>query len=176
MKAMMAKHPDRFSFSVSHTTRSPRPGEAHGVDYYFTNRSHMEREIAEGKFLEHSEVHGNLYGTSLDAIRTATADGKICLADVSIDSAINISKTDWRSFIIFLRPVSMEGLEERLRARGTETDHSIAVRMQTAHEELTKAASLTSLWNLYIVNDNIDDTLAVISAELLKCYGFDPLS
>jgi guanylate kinase len=176
MKALMAKHPDRFAFSVSHTTRSPRPGEKDGVDYHFTTRSEMEKEISEGKFLEFCEVHGNLYGTSFGAIKAISDAGKICFLDVNIDGAISISKTDMKPFVIFLRPVSVEALEARLKGRGTEKDDVVAVRMATARRELERREELANLWNLDIVNDKIEDTLALIQTEFVKLYGFDPLA
>jgi guanylate kinase len=174
-KAMMTAAPGRFAFSVSHTSRSPRAGEVDGVDYHFTTRARFEEDLAAGKFLEYCEVHGNLYGTSYAAIRSVADSGRICILDVNIDGAIAISKTDFRPFIIFLRPVSFELLEERLRGRGTESDEVVRVRLQTAKRELERREEYPGLWNLDIVNDKLDDTLAAIRAALTELYGFDPL-
>lgn len=76
--------PDDFGFSVSHTTRGPRPGERDGVDYYFVDKAAMEQEIAEGKFLETAHVHGNIYGTSYEAVNKVSANNKICILDIDI--------------------------------------------------------------------------------------------
>ena len=76
--------PEDFGFSVSHTTRGPRPGERDGVDYYFVEKADMEREIAAGHFLETAHVHGNIYGTSFDAVNRVSAADKICILDIDI--------------------------------------------------------------------------------------------
>lgn len=76
--------PDDYGFSVSHTTRGPRAGEQDGVDYYFVEKAAMEREIAEGKFLETAHVHGNIYGTSFGAVNQVSAKDKICILDIDI--------------------------------------------------------------------------------------------
>jgi guanylate kinase len=174
--AIISSHPERFAFSVSHTTRKMRPGEADGVDYYFTTRAQMEQDMAEGKFLETCEVHGNLYGTSFAAIRDVSESGKICIININIDGALAISKTELKPFIIFLRPVSLEALEARLRMRGTESDDLVAVRMHTAREELRRHDEFLDVWNLSIVNDKIEDTVATIREALTKVYGFDPMA
>lgn len=74
---LMKEFPSTFGFSVSHTTRAPREKEVHGVHYYFTERSKMENDIREGKFLESASVHGNLYGTSIEAVEAVTDSGKV---------------------------------------------------------------------------------------------------
>jgi guanylate kinase len=175
-KAIMSSNPSRFAFSVSHTTRNPRPGEVNGVDYHFTTRAQFEQDISEGKFMEYCEVHGNLYGTSYAAIRSVAESGRICILDVNIDGAIAISKTDFKPFIIFLRPVSVQALEERLRGRGTEADEVVRVRMETAKRELERREEYLGLWNLDIVNDKLEDTVATIRRELTELYGFDPMA
>ncbi|OHS97267.1 Guanylate kinase family protein [Tritrichomonas foetus] len=175
-KAIMGKNPERFAFSVSHTTRAPRPGETNGVEYNFIQRQDMEQEIKDGKFLEFCEIHGNLYGTSFAAIRTVTESGRICILDVNIDGALAIHKTDLKPFIIFLKPVSLEALEARLRGRGTETDEVIRVRMHTAEEELRRLEEHKNVFNLIIVNDKMEETIEAIHQGLKDHYGYDPLS
>lgn len=76
--------PEDYGFSVSHTTRGPRPGEQHSVDYNFVEKAAMEKEIAEGKFLETAHVHGNIYGTSFEAVQRVSANNKICILDIDI--------------------------------------------------------------------------------------------
>jgi guanylate kinase len=171
---IMEKHPELFGFSVSHTTRAPRAGETDGVEYYFTTREKMEQQIANGEFLEYADSHGNLYGTSKAAIESVINSGKICVLDVNVDGAVAISKTNFKPFIIFLRPVSMELLEQRLRGRGTESEEAIQRRMTTARREMALHEELKGIWDLDIVNDKLEDTLAIIKAELKKLYGFDP--
>ena len=74
---LQKNHPDAFGFSVSHTTRPPRPGEVDGVNYHFTNRDHMQKEIDQGKFLEFADVHGKFYGTSFKSVRDVAANGQV---------------------------------------------------------------------------------------------------
>ena len=82
--ALRKEFPDDFGFSVSHTTREPRTGERDGVDYNFVRKADMEAEIAAGKFLEHANVHGNLYGTSFAAVERVAADGRVCILDIDV--------------------------------------------------------------------------------------------
>ena len=175
-KAIMSKNPSRFAFSVSHTTRSPRPGETDGVEYHFTTREKMEAEIKQGKFLEFCEIHGNLYGTSFQAINDVVESGKICILDVNIDGAIAVSKTNLKPYIIFLKPVSLEALEERLRGRGTEPDEIIQIRMNTAREEMMRLEENSSMFNLVVINDKMDDTINAIHEGLKKHFGYDPIA
>ena len=170
-RRLMDESPGKFAFSVSHTTRSKRPGEKDGVDYNFTTREKMEKEIAEGKFLEFCEIHGNLYGTSLAAIDAVTKSGKICIIDANIDGAISLSKTDLNPFIIFLAPTSLEDLENRLRGRGTETEEVIQTRMNTARTEMRRLEENRELFNAVIINDKIEDTLAEIHKIFDEIYG-----
>jgi guanylate kinase len=167
---LMDLYPGRFAFSVSHTTRAPREGEVDGVSYHFVTRAKFEEGIANRKFLEHAEVHGNYYGTSFEAIRTVERTGKICFIDVNIDGAVHVAKSRLRPFIIFLRPESLQALERRLRARGTENEESIRKRMVTATEEMRRFEENKAIWNLVIINDKIDTTLVQIATELFKRY------
>ncbi|KXZ43907.1 hypothetical protein GPECTOR_78g95 [Gonium pectorale] len=80
----MAEHGDKFGFSVSHTTRGPRPGELNGVHYHFTDRSSMEADVAAGLFLEHADVHGNMYGTSLAAVAAVGQSGRVAVLDIDV--------------------------------------------------------------------------------------------
>jgi guanylate kinase len=85
---LMKDYPSKFGFSVSHTTRSPREKEIDGVHYHFTERSKIEKDISEGKFLEFAHVHGNVYGTSIEAVESVTDEGKVRL----LQSLIQISE------------------------------------------------------------------------------------
>jgi len=84
IEKLLKEHPSKFGFSVSHTTRSPRPGETHGVQYYFTNLIDMQKEIDQGKFVEFANVHGNLYGTSIAAVENVINQNKICILDIDV--------------------------------------------------------------------------------------------
>lgn len=90
---LLSKESNRYGFSVSHTTRGRRPGEEEGVDYHFTTRETILADIAAGKFLEHATVHGNLYGTSFDAIRRVQDAGKICILDIDVQVGMYVNYT-----------------------------------------------------------------------------------
>ena len=170
IQKLMELYPNRFAFSISHTTRAPREGEINGKHYHFVTREKFEQDLAAKKFLEHAEVHGNYYGTSFEAIRAVERSGKICLLDVNIDGAVSVAKSRLKPFIIFLRPISLAALERRLRGRGTETEEQIAKRMETATREMERFEENKGIWNLVIVNDRMDETLVTIANELFKRY------
>lgn len=163
-------YPGRFDFSISHTTRQPRVGETDGVQYHFVTREKFEEMVKNGEFLEHTEVHGNYYGTSFAAIHAVEASGKVCILDVNIDGAISVYKSDMKPFIILLKPVSFEALERRLRGRATETEEQIQKRLNTTRIELKRFEENKEIFNYEIVNDRLNVTLVKLSEELFKRY------
>mmetsp|Transcript_34014 Transcript_34014/g.53007 ORF Transcript_34014/g.53007 Transcript_34014/m.53007 type:complete len:184 (+) Transcript_34014:170-721(+) len=125
-----------FGFSVSHTTRAPRPGEENGVHYHFTDVETVQKEIDEGKFLEHANVHGNIYGTSKAAVQKVGKDGKICILDIDVQGCRACRKANLEGIYVFVEPPSMEELEKRLRGRGTETEEKVLKRLANAKGEI----------------------------------------
>lgn len=154
---LMAQYPDRFGFSVSHTTRPPRPGEAHGVHYYFTDTAAMAAQVEAGLFLEHAAVHGNMYGTSLAAVARVSAEGKHCVLDIDVQGAQQVrgSALGPRCLFIFIAPPSHDELERRLRNRGTETEDKVLQRLANAESEIAKAQE-PGLFNHILVNGELD--------------------
>jgi guanylate kinase len=124
------------TFDSQSKLRAPCGGEVDGVNYHFVTRQKFEEGIANRKFLEHAEVHGSYYGTSFEAIRAVKRTRKIRFIDVNIDGAVHVAKSRLGPFIIFLCPESLQALERRLCARGTETEESVRKRMATATEEM----------------------------------------
>ncbi|OWF35481.1 Guanylate kinase [Mizuhopecten yessoensis] len=155
LNKMFAEFPDSFAFSVSHTTRNPRPGEVEGKDYHYVQREQFEKMIEDGGFLEHAQFSGNRYGTSQQAVLDIEKTGRICILDVEINGVKNIKKTDLNPRYVFLKPPSMEVLKERLKGRGTESDESLQRRLDTAKEALDYADE-EGAYDYVIVNDNID--------------------
>ncbi|CAA3006659.1 guanylate kinase 2-like [Olea europaea subsp. europaea] len=147
--------PSMFGFSVSHTTRAPRTNEQNGVHYHFTERSVMEKDIEDGKFLEFTSVHGNLYGTSVEAVEVVVDKGKRCILDIAVQGARSIRASSLEAIFIFIRPPSFEELEKRLRARGTETEEQIQKRLGNARTELDQANS-PGLFDHILVNDDLE--------------------
>jgi len=154
VKRLMADHPGAFAFSVSHTTRAPRPGEAAGVDYHYVQRADMQAMIDAGEFVEHAEFSGNLYGTSYKAIKDVQASGRVCLLDVDIMGVKNIKKTDLNPRYLFIQPPPGPVLEQRLRGRGTETEEAVQKRLSRAAADIEY--SQTGAYDRIIINDELD--------------------
>lgn len=137
---MLSEEPD-FVYSVSCTTRAPRPGELDGRDYHFLSVAEFERRIAAGEFIEHAQVHGNFYGTLRQTILDSMNSGRDVLMDVDIQGAARIranADEHMRASLadIFLMPPSMEELRRRLLKRGTESPEQLDVRLQNAKTEM----------------------------------------
>ncbi|KAL3841247.1 hypothetical protein ACJIZ3_025838 [Penstemon smallii] len=152
---LMEEFPSMFGFSVSHTTRAPRNNEQNGVNYHFTERSIMEKDINDGKFLEFADVHGNLYGTSIEAVDVVADGGKRCILDIDVQGARSVRASSLEAIFIFICPPSFEELEKRLRIRGTETEEQIQKRLRNAKAELEQGKS-PALFDHILVNDNLD--------------------
>jgi len=140
LRAGLQKDRD-FAYSVSCTTRPPRPGEIDGVDYHFLTREDFERKIATGKFLEHAQVHGNYYGTLKRSVLDVLHMGGDVLIDIDTQGAAMIRNSDdpeIREALvdIFLMPASLDVLSARLAKRGTETPEQIVLRLRNAEAEL----------------------------------------
>jgi guanylate kinase len=123
-------------FSVSHTTRVPRPGEKDGVEYYFVSRREFERLISEGSFLEWAEVHGELYGTSRDEYDRAVRAGVDLLLDIDVKGADQVCQKFDDAVTVFVIPPSYRDLERRLRGRGPDDEASFQRRLAVAGEEM----------------------------------------
>ncbi|KAG6769214.1 hypothetical protein POTOM_024831 [Populus tomentosa] len=165
---LMKEFPSMFGFSVSHTTRAPRCMEKDGVHYHFTERSIMEKEIKDGKFLEYASVHGNLYGTSIEAVEVVTDAGKRCILDIDVQGARSVKASSLEAIFIFICPPSMEELETRLRSRGTETEEQILKRLRNAKTEMDQGNS-PGIFDHILYNDNLDECYE----SLKKLLGLD---
>ena len=154
-----------LAFSVSHTTREPRPGEQDGVDYHFVSKQEFERLVREGAFLEHAEYRGNLYGTSLAAVEGPLAAGQDLLLEIEVQGARQLRSRLPEARMIFLLPPSRAELEHRLRARGTETDEVIARRLAVAAQELPEVVR----YDYAVVNDDLEaavgEALEIVRGE-----------
>ncbi|XP_031102859.1 guanylate kinase 2 [Ipomoea triloba] len=162
---LMDEFPSTFGFSVSHTTRAPREKEQNGVHYHFTERSKMEKDIKDGKFLEFANVHGNLYGTSVEAVEVVADSGKRCILDIDVQGARSVRASSLEAIFIFITPPSFEKLEKRLRARGTETEEQVQKRLRNAKEELKQGQS-PGLFDHILVNDDLETCYKDLKAIL----------
>jgi guanylate kinase len=166
LRSLVARHPDRLRLSVSATTRSPRPGERDGVDYYFLDSDEFARRRQDGEFLESCEVfgRGHWYGTLLSEVRPSLTDEKWVILDIDVDGAEKVRGRFPDVPTIFLRPSSEAELERRLRARGTESEEAIQRRLEVARRELARADQ----YKFQVVNDTVDRAVEQISEILTK--------
>ncbi|XP_029989049.1 guanylate kinase 1b isoform X2 [Sphaeramia orbicularis] len=155
MKMLMKDHEGVFGFSVSHTTRNPRPGEEDGKDYHFTTREAMQEALERGDFIENAEFSGNMYGTSKAAIEDVKAKNLICILDVDIQGVKRIKETDLDPIYISIQPPSMEILEKRLRDRQTETEESLQKRLEAARVDM-ELSKEPGVFDVVIINDDLD--------------------
>jgi len=155
MKKLMASYGEYFGFSVSHTTRQPRPGEEDGKDYHYVAKEKMQELIDEGAFIENATFSGNMYGTSKAAVQDVLDSGKICILDIDVQGVKAVKKTDLKPRFVFVKPPGMEVLEARLRARGTETEESLAKRLGAAAAEMEYGEEKGN-FDVIIINDDLE--------------------
>jgi len=163
LKKVMAGLPG-LVFSVSHTTRKPRPGEQDGCEYHFVSRDAFEKiqQRQPSGFLEWAEVHGNLYGTSRDEIERHLQNGRDVVLDIDIQGAMQVLKAA-EPVTIFIAPPSLAELEKRLRRRGTESEEDLSVRLKNAKEELTYQDKYTYL----VINDQLAEAIESLRAIII---------
>merc|ERR1711990_1142515 len=155
LKRLMNDFPNSFGFSVSHTSRNPRDGEQNGIDYHFSTKEIMQTEVDQGLFIESATFGGNMYGTSKKAIRDVSDQHKMCILDIDEQGVKNLkSITDINPLYCFIKPPSMDILEQRLRGRGTETEESFQKRMATAKSAIDYADS--GVYDCVFVNDDLE--------------------
>ncbi|KAK8038729.1 hypothetical protein PG993_007140, partial [Apiospora rasikravindrae] len=152
---MFEAHPDSFTLSVSHTTRSPRAGEEHGTHYFFVPMEEFEELIAKDGFVEHAKFGSNRYGTSKKTIEEQTAKGRVVVLDIEMEGVKQIKASGIDARYVFIKPPSFEALEQRLRGRGTETEEAVSKRLAQAKVEL-EYADTPGVHDIIIVNDNLD--------------------
>ena len=160
---VLRERPDLY-FSVSFTTRPPREGEVHGVNYYFVTREDFEARIERGEFLEYAEYVGNYYGTSMEVIREKLDKGVDVLLDIEVQGAAKVREKLPDAVTLFLIPPSFEELSRRLHARGTDSEEKIAQRLETARREAKEIVH----YDYVVVNDTVPhaarEVLAILTA------------
>ncbi len=141
-----------LGFSVSYTTRKPRPSEVDGVDYHFVDQNTFENMVKEDLFAEWAEVHGHFYGTSFAAVQQALDGGRDMIFDIDYQGGTQLKSKFPDAVMVFVLPPSMKVLAERLKGRATESPEKIAMRLNGAIEELTHYDS----YEFLVVNDNLE--------------------
>ncbi|XP_031635156.1 guanylate kinase isoform X2 [Contarinia nasturtii] len=167
LKRLFAEFPETFGFSVSHTTRKPRPGEENGVHYHFVERDDMKAAIAKGEFLETAEFSGNMYGTSKQAVRNVQDAGKVCVLDIEIEGVKQIRNSDLDPLLAFVMPPSIDELKRRLVGRNTETQESLQKRLDTASREI-EYGKTEGNFHTIILNHDVDKAYKELRDFILK--------
>lgn len=171
--ALRARMP-RLRYSVSATTRDPRPGEREGEQYFFLTREEFERRLAAGGFLEWREYNGNLYGTPRDFVERTLTEGYDLIMKPEVNGALAIKKTFPDAVLIFLLPDRFSHLRARLLARRTETNEEIARRLEIAHQEVKSIRD----FDYIVINeerrseDAVRDLQSILQAERFRIHRF----
>ncbi|HPE95273.1 MAG TPA: guanylate kinase [Bacillota bacterium] len=157
-----------FCFSVSATTRKPRPGEIDGIDYFYKTRNEFEKMIADDMLLEHTEYVGNYYGTPRDYVKKKTQSGINVVLDIEVDGAMQVRKKDPSAILVFMTPPDYETLESRLTGRGTEPPEVIEKRLERAREEIAMASKYDYIITNY---DGMDYEAALDLAYIVRAHS-----
>lgn len=169
-KALFEMPEQEFVYSVSMTTRAPRPGEVDGVDYYFVSKEEFERQIAAGNLLEYAEFVGHYYGTPKDKVEEQLNKGKEVILEIEVNGANQVREKCKDAVFIFLVPPTRRALYDRLKNRGTECEERIMARINKANKEFR----LAHQYDYIVVNDEIynaaDRIMAIIRAEHAKTF------
>ena len=166
VNAKLLASPD-FAFSVSLTTRAPRPGEVDGVNYRFVSHDYFQQMIADGGLLEYTNYCGNFYGTPLKEALEIMESGRNLILEIEVEGALNVKRTYPEAVLVMLLPPSFAVQEARLRGRGTETEEKICQRLATTKKELP----MLSHYDYVVYNHDggadecADEIRAIVRAE-----------
>lgn len=161
LSQVFAKQPNTY-YSVSATTRAPRPGEVDGVQYHFLTKEAFEEKIAAGQMLEYAQYAGNYYGTPAQAVDAQLAEGKNVVLEIEVQGAKQVKQRRPEAVMIFIMPPSMKELRRRLTDRGTESQEVIQRRMETARQEMPQAKD----YDYIVFNDTVEEAAEDICAIL----------
>ena len=150
-----------YVYSISATTRAPRPGEEHGVNYYFITREEFEKRIAADEMLEYTEYCGNYYGTPKKEALEVLESGKNLILEIEVEGAMNVKRVCPDAVLIMLLPPSFAVQEYRLRLRGTETEEKILARLDRTREEVV----MLPKYDYIVYNEDGCDKLAAAEIE-----------
>ena len=159
IKKLTDKYPNSFGFSVSYTTRAPRDGEKHGVNYYYVSKDEFQTMIDKDDFIEYCHVHTNMYGTAKSQIRSVQAENKIPLLDIDIQGTEKFVKAFPETNTLFIFPPSIAELKARLTKRGTESAHSLKTRLENSKNEIARGLLTpdeTKLIGYRLVNNDLE--------------------
>ena len=162
-KAILNRYRDML-YSVSYTTRAPRPGEVNGVDYYFISKEKFIKDIENNKWAEWAQVHGNFYGTPAEFLNKSLSKGQDVLLDIDIQGTVQVLDRYADTITFFILPPSLEILKKRLESRGTDSAGTISARLVNAKEEISKK----NLYHHVIVNDQLSSAVSELLSIIAK--------
>jgi guanylate kinase len=164
----LIKRLDNFYLSVSTTSRPQKAGEENGREYWFVGRDEFEKRIKEGKFLEHAEVFGNLYGTEKDKVLQAIKRGRLVLLEIDVQGAQQVKRLYPEAKLIFILPPKQVELEKRINERGRDEGKDIEKRLAGAGIEIAAA------WQYYkymVINDDLEQAVQEVIEIITKPVG-----
>ncbi|AST09569.1 guanylate kinase [NY_014 poxvirus] len=172
IRKLLKEYGNIFGFVTSHTSRFPRPMEQNGIDYHYVSKEDIWKGVANGNFLEHTEYSGNIYGTTKNAFRKASANNHIAIMDLNIDGVRNLKYTSIMPYSVYLRPTSLKMVETKLRNRNTETDDEIYRRIMLAKYDM-ETCTEPGLFDDIIIEDNVNEAYSKFIKQLqerIKVY------
>lgn len=161
---------DDYALSISMTTRSPRPGEEEGKEYFFVNRQEFEEKIAQNGLIEHACYCDNYYGTPRDYVEKQLEKGKDVILEIEIQGALEIKRKYPTALLLFVMPPSAAELRKRLEGRGTESPEVITKRLKRAGEE----AEGIEQYDFLVINDKLEECVQQMH-ELIRAAHYAPL-
>lgn len=165
LKKLFAEFPDKFGFSVSSTTRAPRPGEVNGKDYNFVTVDDFKKLIDEKAFIEWAQFSGNYYGTTIKSVEEVAKQGRTCILDIDMQGVKSVKETDLNARFLFLSPPSIEELRKRLEGRGTESAESLEKRIGAAAAEMEYAK--TGAHDKIVINDDLEQAYSELRSFII---------
>lgn len=164
---LLVSYPQQFSLSVSYTSRKPRQHEVDGKHYHFVDKEFLMNDIKYGsiKYVEYAEVHSNIYGTRQDDIDAIHQDNKICILDIDCNGVKQLKSNQFSAIYVFIRPVSILVLENRLRSRNTESESQIQLRLHNARNEIDYGDKEGN-FDYILINDQLDDSFMILNEKI----------
>jgi len=148
----------RVVFSISATTRDPRPGEVDGREYHFMTPQQFREHMQAGDFIEHAEVYGNMYGTLREPMRKAIAEGKLYLVEIDVQGALQLKALEEPGLYVFIAPPDPDTLRKRLEGRGTESPEDLERRLRKAEDESRESDK----YDYVVINDDLEVAVAKV--------------
>ena len=173
---LLVKKVPKLKFSVSHTTRRPRPNEKDGVDYFFISEKEFQNRIEQGYFLEWAKVYDNFYGTANETVEALKKAGNDLLLDLDVQGAQSLKDSNYSGIFIFLLPPSLKELRNRLKNRGTEDDNIIEQRLEIGRKEIAQYP----FYDYVVINSDVEESvrniIAIMQAERCRSHRYVPTS